>query len=935
MRKILLALSLLLTLPLTAQKKDSVLFDFNSPTSLIPAQEHPVLPGGEIVFPITTVFTDIRGFVNLTFEKGAGIVTPRLKNDDFGENCFLYLSRTMGFVLSGQNITITGVQLFGSLGDLRPSMDQPGSYITPNWSDNEAGNITTVAFHNGGYAAEVEKIKVYIDCPVDILHPVLVNPEQGTTLTCSSTTTFTLTFDHALSRIDDTVICELVPLDDQNTSSSIILNKSLNGNVLTLSCNTEDLTAGNYVLVIPQGVVYDSDGYCNTAQSYSYTLQPDYATFNIIAINPDPSEVVHEIPNGFTITFPDAVKFWDTSNLKIKDQQGETARQVKAERDAEHNEILIFNFQDDPTKPIKTKGIYTLVIPERFAWNSVYNSSANDLGLSVGARYNAETEIRFNVLGVKEVSSEVLQRANSLLAYTGVGYPNANDSTRTKLSNMLDEKEDYNDEDFNAAIDEYLRSDNVLLPEEGKFYTIASKNNVGDSLYLYYDKDAGRISLTNQADEAAKFEAIEISDGLGFRVAGQYLTNPINFDLTTGTLATNLTDELDSEMNKLQLAHLSIDTISAESLFGLLYIYGFIGQNADGEPYSAYALINYSNNSFATSAMNTRLYFGLDRSSGFIFKETTAPVEDVAYTLSPSSESEVYSLSSITLEFPTLQEVSLQDINQIVLEGSNSYSSLSVTPDENNQNIFVLNFPDDMEEGSYTLLIGQGAFTYTLNGVNVPVQTITANYRLMGTQFNVDLGEFVSEVIHGENHYYYRLYQLEGYGPWDAVDPEELQHLTFFNYDGEFGIADKEVKLVERDHDDRVKIRGHFERVPNFRDANHEKAYAVRLVVDNTPDYESFEDGYIYEYVIPEATLGDTNYAKWLADNSSISKDQCHVNKEIRLLVLVSKLLTGIADVDQNHKKQSKDIFDLQGRRVEGKAKPGMYIVNGRKVIIK
>lgn len=934
MRKILLALSLLLTLPLTAQKKDSVLFDFNSPASLIPAQEHPVLPGGETVFPITTVFTDIRGFVNLTFDKGAGFITPRLKNDDFGENCFLLISRTMGFVLSGQNVSITGVQLFGSLGDLRPSMDQPGSYITHNWSDNEAGNITTVAFHNGGYDAEVEKIKVYIDCPVDILHPVLVSPEIGSTLICSSSTTFQLVFDHPLASMDDDVICELVPVDDSN-ETSIVLNKSLNGNTLMLSCNTEGLEMGAYKLSIPQGVVWDADGYSNSALSLSYSLQPDYATFDIVAVNPDPSMVVEEIPDGFTVSFEGEIGFCKDSNLKIKDQQGHTVRQVKAERDAEQYDKLFFYFQNDETNPIKTKGIYSLIIPEMFVWNNGYDSTLVDSGFSGGARYNPETEIRFNVLGVKEVSEEMLQLASSLLKKTGVGYPKDNDATRVKLADMVEKKEKYDDNDFREAIDDFLNSENVLLPENSKFYKIASKNDVGDLLYLYYDKNNKSIGLVEQADQAAKFEVIEMPDGLVFKVENQYLINPQNIDIISETYATNLTDEMDIVRNTLHLRHLTIEGVPAESYFGLLSIYGCIGVNDDGESFDTYTLVNFANQTFATSLMNTRLYFETGRSSGFVFTETSAPVADVAYSLTPVSGSESYNLSTVTVEFPTLQVVSMQDFDQISLDGPQSYTPLSVQSDGDAQNRFVIHFPDEIQEGTYTLRIGEGCFTYVVNNVTIPVQTITATYKLISEEFCTDLGDFYTEIIHGEPHYYYRLYQWENYSPWDAVEPVQLKNFTMFNYDGEFGIADNQVKLVERDHDDRVKISGHFEHVPNFVDNNGNKAYAVRLVVDNTPDYESFEEGAIYEYVIPEATLGDDNYALWLSNHTSVPKSACHVNKEIRYLVLVSKLITGIANIEPSRSKSFEEFLDLQGRRVEKPVKAGIYIMNGRKVIIK
>ena len=44
---------------------------------------------------------------------------------------------------------------------------------------------------------------------------------------------------------------------------------------------------------------------------------------------------------------------------------------------------------------------------------------------------------------------------------------------------------------------------------------------------------------------------------------------------------------------------------------------------------------------------------------------------------------------------------------------------------------------------------------------------------------------------------------------------------------------------------------------------------------------------------------------------------------------------TGITTLTNDVVEQRKGVFDLQGRRMERTTKPGMYIINGRKVIIK
>ena len=83
------------------------------------------------------------------------------------------------------------------------------------------------------------------------------------------------------------------------------------------------------------------------------------------------------------------------------------------------------------------------------------------------------------------------------------------------------------------------------------------------------------------------------------------------------------------------------------------------------------------------------------------------------------------------------------------------------------------------------------------------------------------------------------------------------------------------------------------------------------------------------ELIVPEST--DLSI---LTDPEKVAKAREELNKES--LALISKIVeetsiekTGIAS------QNSEIIFDLQGRRVEKPNKPGIYIVGGRKLVIK
>lgn len=90
-----------------------------------------------------------------------------------------------------------------------------------------------------------------------------------------------------------------------------------------------------------------------------------------------------------------------------------------------------------------------------------------------------------------------------------------------------------------------------------------------------------------------------------------------------------------------------------------------------------------------------------------------------------------------------------------------------------------------------------------------------------------------------------------------------------------------------------------------------------------------------YVFVIPIGTFGDNNYAKYLSDPTSISPNKCKVNPVMRIVYKVNNdKATGIDEITTDSNKPSV-IYDLMGRRVQNMSRPGIYIVNGKKVVKK
>lgn len=109
---------------------------------------------------------------------------------------------------------------------------------------------------------------------------------------------------------------------------------------------------------------------------------------------------------------------------------------------------------------------------------------------------------------------------------------------------------------------------------------------------------------------------------------------------------------------------------------------------------------------------------------------------------------------------------------------------------------------------------------------------------------------------------------------------------------------------------------------------------ALKLVLDS-PIAEGDLKAGMYTIILAPGTFGDTNFKKYLDDKTSISPSECSVNADRRLHYTVDNdKATGIDEVTTDSDK-STVIYDLMGRRVQDMSRPGIYIVNGKKVVKK
>lgn len=140
----------------------------------------------------------------------------------------------------------------------------------------------------------------------------------------------------------------------------------------------------------------------------------------------------------------------------------------------------------------------------------------------------------------------------------------------------------------------------------------------------------------------------------------------------------------------------------------------------------------------------------------------------------------------------------------------------------------------------------------------------------------------------------------------------------------------KEVELRQVDSDKLIR-KGHFKRVasmPGISDCP--EAYQIEF---DTPILEGELKANNYTFVFKPATFGDYNFGKYLQGDAT--PQQCYVNAESTITLTVdNNKATGIRDVKVDSVKNGI-IYDLYGRKVTKINQPGIYIVNGKKVIKK
>lgn len=944
-------------------------FDFTKPQSLYPSITPGTNAGDEVSVTDMSICPGINDrSVTLSFilgdiKVGAGLATS---NQLYNYVNFLHVSRTTKMVFDGGNNYITSIHFEGlNVGDILPTTNGDYDVHSKTWTDN--GNVPSahrVEFEVDGESwPQLTHIEITYQKPMDTLVPESSSITDGNSI--YSFKDFSVTMSQPIKNYNN---ANPITIKGQKWIPEQEVSVAIDGNVATISVPEEivkplDKDVDVLDINIPAGALVAEDGTYNKAFHYSFNLVRKVDSFEFTSISPDQGKI--ESLQNIDLKFPTACHIDAQDKDVYLYKNGTQVDKMKVEKT--DNNVVRLSTEFAYTE----HAIYEVKLPKGLICDYNYDAAAADKGLSKNMTYNPEITLKYNVGNymTKEDSLKLMQpvfdaiakrdaavtKAKDYIAHNGVGYPTADSEKRTALQTVIDanpvqENYDVTIEDIEgqvndwnakttaveAAITAFVADQTVTMLTEGKYYTIANVAKDGSKLYLAYDK--GAVSLTSNASKAMAFLYEKQEDG-NFTFATPdhaYLhvlkpdTEEANAYLFTN--ANSVTKTYDKDVNDLAVAKFAAEDVDAADVFGLMSIHGAVGYILEGKENvrkEGFSTVN-TTDKVAYLDKENKASFTDGLSSAFIFTESEKPddiIPEVEYALTPASGTTVESLTTVTIAFDNISDVTCNKESVVLTKSGNQAGVTPVNVDRSDDGkSFTFHFKN-VENGTYTLVMKNGAFTYMFKDKTVTVDEITSTITVTkGYDFiynyndgSASMGQYLGSKTGNLIDF-----------PIDQIGILGLsQQYGHINIDGT-----KTIQLVEYPSGNLV-LTGHFD-VENLQDVYMSDGKTlVECIAWFKPDTEidySKLDRIHYQYVIPAGTYGDANFGKYLKDKNSVSKSDCRVNGKYVIDVYIDNNATGIDTIES---EKNVVIYDMMGRRVSKITKAGVYIINGKKYIKK
>ena len=349
--------------------------------------------------------------------------------------------------------------------------------------------------------------------------------------------------------------------------------------------------------------------------------------------------------------------------------------------------------------------------------------------------------------GEDEATLAAIEKAEDVLAKTGVGYPAAESASRTALVVAVEEAKaaptTENGTKVNAALATYLAETDVTLPETGKAYTFTMVAKNGNKFYLNYTgQDVAMVAATGEAlPESAQFVATANGDGTyTFQTNdGNYLVYHSKYAgvswLQGGASTTGFQAEKD-DMTNITLAKLSKgNNVAAtdEQVFGLVSWYSMRGVRSDnGANEMGYMVLKADGSDYDGASAP---FWNDNYSSAFLVEEVETTTPEVPATplelvsVDPADGSELESVNKFTFTFN--KPVTIGEEGGVTLSANGGTTTLEVIASDEETSVVTFTTGKEITvSGDYELKVAAGTFVDADGNTN---EAMTFKYKVVST----------------------------------------------------------------------------------------------------------------------------------------------------------------------------------------------------------
>lgn len=615
---------------------------------------------------------------------------------------------------------------------------------------NSGNALTDGGTGDGGSIFEV----VAITLPEPVLN-TLVPTVEPTTAT-GTLETITLNFEKAVT-YDNTKTITLGNRMMGITKDITVAVSAEDAKVVTITLAEPVTEPGFLSLYIPEETfTATEDGTFNPELTSPITVLAPTNTFAFESTTPADNANLLEL-STVKVTYAD-VPTLATEGASVDVINTETSTAVTTATvayDAEDWNSVVFTL----AAAITTPGTYTLTIPDEFIWNSQYNESAEDNGVSQGATYTPATTLTFTVIGPIAPISITPADQSEVESFTSATITFEEDVTYDELIEVT------------IAQRNGLYYQKATVSVDGATVTVSAPEEITEAGTYAISVPAGAFSTTDGRTNEAFTTMFAITEPAGpadtfvytsvVPADGSEVAELSSITVTYPQWVCDYINEtpfnvVDAESNVVTTASLTYndnwedvvivleEPITAEGTYTITVPAGYIYSNEGYDP------------SAADKGVSNGAIYNPEFTLTYTVKAASEPINTFVYTsVDPANESVVKELGDITITFPAwvTNEVNDTPINVINSEDGSTVTTATLGfPLGEGYDKVVLRLTAAVKEnGTYTITVPEGyiydydeaicnpefTLTYTVDTVN-GISTVTIDSLEGKTIYTID-----------------------------------------------------------------------------------------------------------------------------------------------------------------------------------------------------